>query len=87
MIIVIEAHLLDESDVELPPGLPVVIVDSAGDDRFTWVDTDQALGARLATEHLLGLGHATVRHVAGPERSYSATRRRESWEARRGSAG
>jgi DNA-binding LacI/PurR family transcriptional regulator len=81
VIIVIEAHLLDESDVELPPGLPVVIVDSAGDDRFTWVDTDQALGARLATEHLLGLGHATVRHVAGPERSYSATRRRESWEA------
>lgn len=81
VIIVIEAHLLDESDVELPPGLPVVIVDSAGDDRFTWVDTDQALGARLATEHLLGLGHATVRHVAGPDRSYSATRRRESWEA------
>jgi DNA-binding LacI/PurR family transcriptional regulator len=81
VIIVIEAHLLDESDVELPPGLPVVLVDSAGDDRFTWVDTDQALGARLATEHLLDLGHATVWHVAGPERSYSATRRRESWEA------
>ncbi|WP_136706284.1 substrate-binding domain-containing protein [Agromyces sp. H66] len=43
------------------------------------VDTDQAHGARLATEHLLGLGHRTVWHVAGPERSYSATRRRESW--------
>ena len=27
---------------------------------------DQYEGARLATEHLLGLGHATVHHLAGP---------------------
>ncbi|GAA2041389.1 LacI family DNA-binding transcriptional regulator [Agromyces tropicus] len=80
VIIIIEAHLLDESDVDLPPGLPVVIVDSTGHDRFSGVDTDQAHGARQATEHLLGLGHATVWHIAGPERSYSATRRRQSWE-------
>ena len=45
------------------------------------VDTDQAHGAMLATEHLLGLGHRTVWHVAGPERSYSAERRRASWES------
>ncbi|MFC9919705.1 LacI family DNA-binding transcriptional regulator [Agromyces binzhouensis] len=81
VIIIIEAHLLDESDVELPPGLPVVIVDSTGHDRFPGVDTDQAHGARQATEHLLDLGHATVWHIAGPDRSYSATRRRQSWEA------
>jgi DNA-binding LacI/PurR family transcriptional regulator len=58
----------------------VVVVDSTASDRYPIVDTDQAHGARLATEHLLSLGHATVWHVAGPERSYSATRRRESWE-------
>ena len=80
VIIIVEAHLLDESDVALPPDLPVVVVDSAGRDRPI-VDTDQAHGARLATEHLLGLGHGTVWHVAGPERSYSATHRREAWEA------
>ncbi|MFC5788870.1 LacI family DNA-binding transcriptional regulator [Agromyces tardus] len=81
VIIIVEAHLLDETDVELPPDLPVVIVDSRGRDRYPVVDTDQAHGARLATEHLLGLGHRTVWHVAGPERSYSAERRRESWES------
>jgi DNA-binding LacI/PurR family transcriptional regulator len=81
VIIIVEAHLLDESDVELPAGLPVVVVDSTAADRYPVVDTDQAHGARLATEHLLGLGHRTVWHVAGPERSYSAEGRRASWEA------
>ena len=80
VIIIVEAHLLDEGDVALPPDLPVVVVDSAGRDRPI-VDTDQAHGAMLATEHLLGLGHRTVWHVAGPERSYSAERRRASWES------
>lgn len=81
VIIIIEAHLFDEADVELPHGLPVVVVDSTARDRYPVVDTDQAEGARLATEHLLDLGHETVWHISGPAESYSATRRRESWEA------
>lgn len=80
VIIIVEAHLLDEADIDLPPGLPVVVVDSAGSDRYPVVDTDQLAGARLATEHLLDLGHRTVHHVAGPARSYSAERRRTAWE-------
>jgi DNA-binding LacI/PurR family transcriptional regulator len=80
IVIIIEAHLMDEADLELPAGLPVVVVDSSARFRFPVVDTDQAEGARLATEHLLGLGHRTVWHVSGPEGSYSAERRRDSWE-------
>lgn len=80
IIIVIEAHRLADSEIELPAELPVVVIDS--DDRYHYpvVDTDQAQGARLATSHLLDLGHTTVWHVAGPEGSYSAHRRRASWE-------
>ncbi|QEO16066.1 LacI family DNA-binding transcriptional regulator [Agromyces intestinalis] len=81
IIIIVEVHLLDERDVVLPAELPVVVVDSTAGDRYPVVDTDQAHGARLATEHLLALGHRTVHHVGGPERSYSATHRREAWEA------
>ena len=81
IIIIIEAHLLDQSDIELPPGLPVVVVDSSARYPYPVVDTDQAQGARLATEHLLDLGHDTVWHISGPEESYSAARRRESWSA------
>lgn len=79
IIIVIEAHQLDEAEVEIPGGLPVVLVDSNRGAEHPFVDTDQAQGARLATEHLLDLGHDTVWHVAGPAKSYSAERRRESW--------
>ena len=79
VIIIIEAHLIDEADLELPAELPVVVVDSSVDYRYPVVDTDQAQGARLATEHLLDLGHQTVSHISGPASSYSAERRRESW--------
>lgn len=81
IIILIEAHLLDQADVVLPPGLPVVVVDSSAAHPYPVVDTDQAEGARLATEHLLDLGHATVWHIAGPSYSYSAERRQQSWRA------
>ena len=80
IVIVIEAHQLDESAVEIPTGVPVVFVDSSRETTRPFVDTDQAQGARLATEHLLDLGHATVWHVAGPAKSYSAERRRQSWQ-------
>ncbi|MEV4774115.1 LacI family DNA-binding transcriptional regulator [Microbacterium sp. LTA6] len=81
IIIVIEAHQLDEADVEIPNGLPVVLVDSNRGTSHPFVDTDQAQGARLATEHLLDLGHETVWHVTGPTKSYSAERRRDSWRS------
>lgn len=79
IIIVIEAHIIDRADVELPPGLSVVVVDSTERSDYPQVDTDQAEGARQATEHLLGLGHETVWHVSGPADSYSAARREEAW--------
>lgn len=42
-------------------------------------DTDQELGARLATEHLLDLGHASVAHLPGPSSYRSARRRLAAW--------
>ncbi|MDX3799065.1 LacI family DNA-binding transcriptional regulator [Streptomyces sp. AK04-3B] len=35
--------------------------------------------ARVATEHLLALGHVTVHHLAGPQRWYAARDRLEGW--------
>lgn len=79
VIILIEAHRLDQGELELPDGLPVVVVDSSAHYDFPIIDTDQAQGARLATEHLLELGHKTVWHVSGPARSFAAGRREQSW--------
>jgi DNA-binding LacI/PurR family transcriptional regulator len=78
VIILVETHRLD--GVSVPEGLPVVVVDSSAQYDYPIVDNDQAHGARLATEHLLELGHETVWHVTGPELSYSARRRRTSWQ-------
>ncbi|WP_295011914.1 LacI family DNA-binding transcriptional regulator [uncultured Microbacterium sp.] len=42
---------------------------------------EQTLVARLATTHLLDLGHATVWHVSGDDDWLESRRRRESWAA------
>ena len=80
VVIILEARFLDQAEFALPPGIPVVVIDSGAGPGYTVVDTDQALGARQATEHLLGLGHRQVWHIAGPETSFSAAHRAESWE-------
>src|SRR3984885_2161653 len=78
-VIILEARFLDQAEFALPPGIPVVVIDSGAGPGYTVVDTDQALGARQATEHLLSLGHRQVWHIAGPETSFSAAHRAESW--------
>ncbi|MFG2788385.1 LacI family DNA-binding transcriptional regulator [Streptomyces sp. NPDC048419] len=79
VIVIMEIHLLDTGTVQLPPGVHVVVVDSDAGDRYSVVDTDQADGARKAVTHLLGLGHHTVWHVAGPETSFAGQRRTQAW--------
>ncbi|MFG1642419.1 LacI family DNA-binding transcriptional regulator [Amycolatopsis sp. NPDC049252] len=81
VVILIEQHQLDQSEIELPHGLPVVVIDSSARYDYPVVDTDQADGAAQATRHLLDLGHHTVWHIAGPPQSYAAERRRKSWQA------
>lgn len=79
VIILIEQQQLDRSEIELPEGLPVVVIDSSARHHYPVVDTDQTEGAALATRHLLALGHDTVWHIAGPPQSYAAERRLDSW--------
>ena len=86
-VIILEARFLDRAEFALPPGIPVVVIDSGAGPGYTVVDTDQALGARQATAHLLSLGHRRVWHIAAPETSFSAAHRSESWEGTLRAAG
>jgi LacI family transcriptional regulator len=49
-------------------GVPIVLVNRCTDRKlFPWVAGDDATGMALAVEHLLGLGHRSIAHVAGPQ--------------------
>lgn len=72
---------------DLRPGLPVVAVEAGYASEVPVVSVDQTAGARLATEHLLGLGHETVWHVAGPADWLEARERVDGWRAALDDAG
>ncbi|HEY3713730.1 MAG TPA: LacI family DNA-binding transcriptional regulator [Jatrophihabitantaceae bacterium] len=61
--------------------LPMVVVDGAVGTGIRRVEVDQVAGARLATQHLLDLGHSTVWHVSGPMEWHEAVSRQEGWRA------
>jgi DNA-binding LacI/PurR family transcriptional regulator len=52
---------------ELEISLPLVTLDSTGRDGQRSLSVDQVAGARLATRHLIELGHRNIIHLAGPQ--------------------
>jgi DNA-binding LacI/PurR family transcriptional regulator len=65
----------------LQTGMPVVAVEGDPEGEVPVVTVDQFEGARLATEHLLAEGHATVFHIAGPSDWHEAGGRIAGWRA------
>jgi DNA-binding LacI/PurR family transcriptional regulator len=73
--------------VSFPDHLPAVLLHGDPIDGMSAVSVDQELGARLATAHLLSLGHRSVWHVAGHPKWSEARRRITGWKAALASAG
>lgn len=71
----------------LPTELPLVAFVPGGDEEICNITVDEVLGARLATRHLLELGHETVWHVSGPQGWLGAAARILGWRAELASAG
>ncbi len=80
VIVIMEVHLLDAATVQLRRTCRWWS-STRRRDRYTVVDTDQHGGTRAAVQHLLGLGHRTVWHLAGPDDSFAAQRREDAWRA------
>ena len=57
-------------------GLPVVCISTPDDPLAPYVDVDNAVGATLAANHLLSLGHRKIAHLcAGPSQRSGGLRR------------
>ncbi|WP_245331898.1 LacI family DNA-binding transcriptional regulator [Bradyrhizobium sp. NAS80.1] len=61
-------------------GLPVILVNrSEARDRVSSVVSDDNLGMQLAVDHLVGLGHRRIAHVAGPLSTSTGALRRDGF--------
>jgi DNA-binding LacI/PurR family transcriptional regulator len=72
---------------ELDITLPIATLQAVELGSGTAVSVDQSSGARLVMEHLLGLGHRRIQHLAGPSEFLEAAARRSSYEAALNAAG
>ncbi|MCJ1708878.1 substrate-binding domain-containing protein [Microbacterium sp. VKM Ac-2923] len=68
-------------------GLPTIVVAAAADASWHTVGVDQREGARLAVGHLIGIGHRTIAHLAGPMDGFDARERAEGWRETLAAAG
>jgi LacI family transcriptional regulator len=60
--------------------IPHVLVNRYSDLKDSFVGSDDELGARLVTEHLVALGHRRIAHLAGSSRYSTAVNRRRGWQ-------
>ena len=75
---------IDEGTDPIPVDVPVLVLGAppafTAPSVVTAGVSSEAL-ARVATEHLLDLGHPTVHHLAGPQRWYAARDRTAGWRS------
>ena len=73
--------------LDLGRDIPLVVAEAGHPAEAAVVGIDQVFGARLATQHLLGLGHQTVHHIAGPADWIESGLRKTGWREALSSAG
>lgn len=78
VIVIAPVHRAVQALRELTADGPIVVTGAPAAGEFT-VGIDQRLGARLATRHLLDLGHRTVHHIRGPKDWIDADERASGW--------
>ncbi|MGC4151578.1 MAG: LacI family DNA-binding transcriptional regulator [Propionicimonas sp.] len=79
-LVIIRAEHATPDTLALPAGLPIAVSDSRLMGYYPGVVADQIQGTETAVRHLLGLGHRTVHHVAGPADSDPAALRSATWQ-------
>jgi DNA-binding LacI/PurR family transcriptional regulator len=68
-----------EQLMQLTDGVPFVQIGAKLGADLPSVIYDQAKGARLATQHLIDLGHRAIAEISGPRLNYDGHARHEGW--------
>jgi DNA-binding LacI/PurR family transcriptional regulator len=79
VVVVAPVRQVVDAIAGIKPGMPLVVVGGDPEARVATVTIDQREGARLATRHLLDLGHRTVHHVRGAKDWIDADARVRGW--------
>jgi LacI family transcriptional regulator len=75
-------------DLLVGTGVPVVLVNrTVPDGSISAAVPDDAVCSTLAVDHLVGLGHQRIAHVAGPQDTSTGQRRRQGFEGAVAKAG
>ena len=84
IIVIAPQQVMAEAIAEMGAPVPIVMI-SATDEKAAGkvlaVSVDHGAGARMATEHLTGLGHREIVHLSGPQYSLDAQARVAGWQA------
>ena len=76
-----------EAIKDVSVGVPFVTIESSGRDADHSLSVNQEAGARMATRHLIDLGHVGVAHLAGPQDWIEAEARMRGYFAELADAG
>ena len=79
------AHMAEPFITDLPVVMVAAGAEPAPGVQITAIDQER--GARLATRHLIDLGHSSIGHIAGPEPWFDATARLRGWRRELADAG
>lgn len=80
--LVIAVPIWDEASLgRVTDGLPIAVIDGVASSAEDIITLDQEAAGRLATQHLIELGHETIWHIAGPSTWKDASGRTIGWEA------
>lgn len=58
----------------------IVLVDTEPSKKFDAINVDNYQGGRIATQHLIELGHKEILHITGPMSGYEGKMRRQAYE-------
>jgi DNA-binding LacI/PurR family transcriptional regulator len=87
ILVIAPQESASQAILHLPQDVPVVAAEAGPGESVPLVAVDQVEGARLATQHLLDLGHSTVWHISGPSDWLEAQDRVDGWRSTLEAAG